>query len=109
MPIETSEKSEKKDRMPQPDFVMPRVRLGDQVMWFNTTITDAAFPGVVVRVGDRCIDLLLFLPNSIYNTPRNGARHWTDPRLKTMRIDPTDFPGVWANKKEWLRQNQLDD
>jgi hypothetical protein len=65
------------------NYVMPRVTIGQVVMWKHSPSSSAA-PAVVTAVYSDKIDCSVFVTNCKYVLPKSAVRYTTDPILPTL-------------------------
>lgn len=73
-------------------FKMPKVALGDIVLWRHNRVSPEPAPAVVTGVGDRAISLSIVVPGSVRVIPKDGVRHDTDPEVDRVLNEA----GVWG-------------
>lgn len=76
---------------PTKSFEMPRVHLGQIVLWRHARQASEPAPAIVTRVGQQALSVIIFPTESKVGITRDGVRHCTDPALATIQSDA----GVW--------------
>src|SRR4051812_32307140 len=81
---------------PQP-YRMPDIRLGDTVYWFPSgNLASEPQAAFVTRIGHDTVCLNVLSPNSYTFVIKDGVRHVSDPKNRTVRFtDIRDYPGAW--------------
>jgi len=70
---------------------MPKVALAATVLWYPDKNTDDCHAGIVTKVGDRSISILVCLPELQF-AAREGVRHRNDPDVE---VADRLADGVW--------------
>lgn len=84
------------------EFRPPAARLGDMVLWFpGGDPSQAPHVGLVTAVGLDALDINTFAPSMVACTPREGARHISDPRARSVELQEA---GGWMHRDEWYSQ-----
>lgn len=80
-----------------PLYTMPEPTLGQTVFWYPSgNILEDPQAGFVSRVGHDTICINLLSPSLKDFVIKDGVRHVTDPKNRTVRFtDLRDFPGCW--------------
>lgn len=88
------------------DFRMPKVDVGDPVVWFPDGLeTDAPVPAVVTHVGERTLAIGVVGKDWVALQPQDGVRHIKDPGLK---IQEERTRGGWDYSPLHLRVRRLE-
>lgn len=70
---------------------MPKLYLGQVVLWRHSRTSAEPAPAIVTRVGQSACSVLIFPVESKVGLTRDGVRHETDPDLARITSDA----GVW--------------
>lgn len=74
------------------EWVAPRVRQSQNVLWFPDRETTNCLPAIVTLSGDRAINVSIIQDGAFAMLPKQGVRHKSDP--ETEIIDRAEV-GVW--------------
>lgn len=72
-------------------YEMPKVYLGQIVLWRHGRQANEPAPAIVTRVGMNAVSVIIFPTESKVGITRDGVRYCTDPALATVQSDA----GVW--------------
>lgn len=86
------------------EYVMPQPRF--PLVMFRYSGSDEPVYAVILRRGDRTLDLGVFAPNNRTISQKDGCRHVTDPDLARLA---EHVEGVWEEPEEFARlSDQID-
>lgn len=85
-------------------YRMPEAELGDVVYWHEGGVPGNAQPAIVTKVSQETLCLNIFDPSLLNMTIRDGVRHITDPRARSIEFQEN---GAWDHTRQTKRFFEL--